>query len=64
MIEICNLELSYEGEEKIFSSLSLKIEKNKPVLIISGLLMGAATSGSLSALLPALSRLGFKTDPR
>ena len=35
MIEICNLELSYEGEEKIFSSLSLKIEKNKPVLIIS-----------------------------
>ena len=35
-----------------------------PVLIISGLLMGAATSGSLSALLPALSRLGFKTDPR
>ena len=35
MIEICNLELSYEGEEKIFSSLSLKIEKNKPVLVIS-----------------------------
>lgn len=34
-----------------------------PVLIISGLAMGAATSGSLSALLPAMRRLGYDTKP-
>ena len=30
-----------------------------PVLIVSGLAMGLVTSSSLSALLPALGRMGF-----
>ena len=35
MIEIKDLAIAYEGEEKLFSSLCLNIEENKPILILS-----------------------------
>lgn len=35
-----------------------------PVLLISGLIMGAVTSMSLRAILPALKKLGFQVQPK